>query len=149
MSKHYFYQGKNNWICTESRILVYDTFRGEVNTFRGIFSFYALFKWPTQASWRIEVEALYESNEMVYTVTASFIVPKTCCQEFLSWIFKIFSLFDYASGKRNSKHANKNEKVMKITECDTIKETWMLSRKIKKKTYQGQIDSWLEDCYEW
>ena len=71
---------------------------------------------------------------MIYTVTVSFIVPKTCCQEFLSWIFKIFCLFDYAAGKINSKHANKNEKkIMKITECDTMKETWMLSRK-KKQT---------------
>lgn len=60
MSKHYFYQGKNNWICIESRILVYDTFREEFNMFRGMFSLYVLFKWPTQASQWIEVEAVYE-----------------------------------------------------------------------------------------
>lgn len=60
MSKHYFYQGKNNWICIESRILVYDAFREELNMFRGMFSLYVLFKWHTQASQWIEVEAVYE-----------------------------------------------------------------------------------------
>lgn len=50
MSKHYFYQEKNNWICTESRIFVYNTFRRESNKFRSIFCLYVLFKWHPQAT---------------------------------------------------------------------------------------------------